>query len=158
MDPKALATLYREKTAQKAAATTDEVTRAQTRQAEFRKRADEGRAAMRDVVIPYLQEVQKTFPKGAFKLNVSVSREAETLAPLAVSFQIGDGAEHVIEATQGNVRVYTTLPPKSGLAGVPALNIRFVYSGNAEPFIAGPSDLTREKLGKLVELAIQKTD
>ncbi len=42
-------------------------------------------------------------------------------------------------------------------AEFPGLDIQFVFSGNAEPFIAVPSDLTREKLAKLVEMAIDES-
>src|SRR5439155_1181654 len=72
-------------------------------------------------------ELASEFPKGQFKFNPSVMMEAETLAPVAVSFKIGDGAEHVIEVQHGTVRIY------SKASNFPGMNIHLVYSGNAEP-------------------------
>ncbi len=59
--------------------------------------------------------------------------------------------QHIIEVLHGNVKVFRRTGP--GFADV---NIQFVYSGTAAPFIAEPSDLTREKLGDLVEMAIRE--
>jgi hypothetical protein len=161
MDPKELATLHAKKKAATAAETAKSKIAAEKQQEEFRKRVEQGRAAMRDVVIPYFKELVSAFPKGQFKFNPGVTVEAETLAPVAVAFKIGDGAEHTIEVNQGNVTISKKgpqYPAKTIRPGVrsPGMNIRFVFAGTADPFIAGPSDLTREKLSKLVEMAIKE--
>jgi hypothetical protein len=162
MDPKELAALHAKKKAATAADVAKNKIQADKQKEEFQKRVEQGRAAMRDVVIPYFKELVSAFPKGQFKFNPGATVEAETLAPVAVTFKIGDGAEHTIEVNQGNVTISKKgpeYPAKTVRRGVrsPGVNIRFVFPGTAEPFIAGPSDLTREKLSKLVEKAIKET-
>jgi hypothetical protein len=170
MDPKELAKLYEKKSAESAAKAAENKAQMDVQQAEFRKRVEQGRTALRDVVIPYFQELVSAFPKGQFKFNPSASMEAETLAPVAVSFKIGDGPEHFIEVAQGTVRIYynyNTRPQPEPQARkvakggkpvpAPGVVLQMVYSGNTEPFIATPTDLTRDKLAKLVEVAISKT-
>ena len=168
MDPQQLKRLFEEKSATKADKTAREKTRIAARAAEQQKRAEEGRVALRDVVTPYFQELLETFPTGHFSFNPAALMNAESHTPVAVSFKVGDGAEHYIEVVQGNVRIWRQGPkfpvqdakgPKAAkgrkrAAKFPGLDIQFVFSGNAEPFIALPSDLTREKLAKLVEMAI----
>ena len=155
MDPKELAKLYEKKSAVTAAEATEKKAQMDAQKAEFQKRAEQGHAALRDVVIPYFQELVSSFPKGHFKFNSAAAMDMETHVPVAVSFKIGEGAEHFIEVIHGNVRIWWmgfSYPAQPA----PGLNIAVVYSGNAEPFIAGPNDLTREKLGKLVEMAINE--
>ncbi len=118
---------------------------------EFPKRVEQGRAAMTNVVIPYFKKLVDMFPEGEFKFNPAAMKD-HTHAAVAVSFKIGNGAEHVIEVFQGNVRIYRKAP-KARLARI---DVQFTYSGDAEPFIAGPSDLTSDKLSKLVEMAINE--
>jgi hypothetical protein len=157
MDPKELAALHAKKKAATAAETAKSKIAAEKQQEEFRKRVEQGRAVMRDVVIPYFKGLVSTFPKGEFEFKTTLTDE--THAPVGVSFKIGDGVEHSIEVVQGNVTVSKKgpqYPAKIGRAGVrtPGINVRFVFAGTAAPFIAGPSDLTKEKLSKLVEMAI----
>ena len=104
-----------------------------------------------------------TFPQGQFKFNPAALIEAKTHAPVAVSFKIGNGWEHVIEIQLDRVLIYKKMPenlraarPARGARRTPILQKQFVYSGMYEPFITGPSDLTRAKLSKLVEMAIEK--
>jgi hypothetical protein len=148
-----LAKLYVKKSADTAAKAADNEAQKDAQQAEFQNRVEQGRIAMRDVVIPFFQELASTFPNGVFRFNASHTMDA-SLVPVAVSFKIGDGAEHVIEVVQGNVQIYYNAIANAIQRN--GFNIVIVYAGNAEPFIAGPSDLTREKLCKLVEKAINK--
>jgi phage terminase Nu1 subunit (DNA packaging protein) len=55
--PKELAKLYEQKKAAAAAAVTAEAAKQQAQMAELKKRVEQGRVAMRDVVIPYFQEL-----------------------------------------------------------------------------------------------------
>jgi hypothetical protein len=165
MNPNELAELFARKKAERAAKAADEKSKLDAQKEAQQKRAEQGRAALRDVVVPYFQEVAATFPAGEFKFDPAEKQDAATGASLAVAFKIGDGAKHVIEVIQGNVRVYKEGPkisPGAGKAGkgrraldIPGINTDFVFSGNAKPFIAGSSDLTREKLGELVRMAIE---
>jgi hypothetical protein len=155
----------RRKSAMTAAETAEKQAQIEARQAEIRMQEEHGRTAIRDVVIPYFHELASTFPAGAFKFAAKM--DAETQEPVAVSFKIGEGKEHVIEVQQGIVHIYEKgfeIPPRPGTPGKgkkripdsPGLTVDFVYSGRAEPFIAGPSDLTQEKLGNLIKLVIEK--
>jgi hypothetical protein len=160
MDPKELAGLFEKKNADIAAKTAQENAQLDAQKTEREKRIAEGRAALLNVVIPYFKEIEATFPKGQFSFNPAAQIDSNDLSPVGVSFKIGDGAEHHIEVTQGNVQIWqegvNPKGPKRPGAKVLGLSIRLVYPSTTEPFIAQPSDLTREKLGKLVEMAINK--
>ena len=168
MNPKELANLFARKSEKKAAETAQEAAKLEAQKAAMQKRSEEGRTALKDVVIPFFKELATTFPKGQFLFDPSAMMDLESRTPVAVSFKIGDGAKHYIEVINGNVRIWGEGPqfpaqkagrrkgPKGRKLPAPGFNIQFVYSGNAEPFIAGPSDLTREKLEKLVEMVIIK--
>jgi len=156
MDPDELAKLYERRKAERAASTAKVLAlleaNQQAVQAEREQQAQWGQTALRDVVIPYFRELEATFPNAEFKLDPAATLDAESHLPVAVAFQIGDGPKHVIEVVEGHVRIYFV--PRDDKDG-PAI-LEFVYSGDAEPFIAGPLDLTREKLGKLIEIAIEQ--
>jgi hypothetical protein len=158
MDPNQLAKLYERKSAATAAKAAERQAQKGRQRTELQKRTEQGDVALRDVVIPYFQELVSAFPKGHFTFNSAVKTDAVTHAPVAVSFKIGDGAEHFIEVIQGNVQVWRAHPGKAAKSGKRPAHFqeRKDYSPDAEPFIAGPSDLTREKLGKLVEMAIEE--
>jgi hypothetical protein len=166
MDPKELAKLYEKKSAMMAAETAEKQAQIEARQAEIRMQEEHGRTAIRDVVIPYFQELVSTFPAGALKFDPAAKMDADTQEPVAVSFKIGECKEHVIEVQQGIVHIYAKrleIPPRPGRPGkgkkritdFPGLTVTVAYSGRAEPFIAVPSDLTREKLGNLIKLVIE---
>jgi hypothetical protein len=148
MDPQELANLFEKKNAKRAARAAEEKSKSDAK-ADWQMRAEQGRVALREVVIPYFQELVETFPKGQVKFD-QARVDAATGASTAVSFKIGDSAEHVIEVIHGNVRIWR---PRSDR---PPFDMESVFSGNAEPLIAGPSDLTREKLSKLVEMVINE--
>ena len=161
MGPKELAERYAQKNADKVAEMAKLQAQEKARQDAFQRRAEQGRTAMREVVIPYFKEVQAAFPTGRFQFNPAVMVETRTKEATSVWFKIEH--EHVIEVNQGHIRIYKHRPqaalPARGARG--ARNIRgvnpvFVYASTAEPFIAEPSDLIREKLDKLVEMAIDE--
>jgi hypothetical protein len=158
MDPKELAKMHEEKNARIAAAVAEKKAQVEAQKVEDKKRVEQGRTALREVVIPYFKEIQAAFPKGDFKFNSAAKVDLETRTPVAVSFQMKHGFEHVIEVIRGNVKIYRRRPGPPQRPGVRkiAMPTEFVFAGDAEPFIAGPSDLTREKLGKLVEIAIKE--
>ena len=161
MEPHELKKRLDEKKAKSAANAAQERARLDAQVAERKAKAEEGRAALKDVVIPYFKELQKTFGKD-LTFDPSAQMDLSDMSPVAVSFKFGDGAVHVIEVSSGNVRIYWTDPatikvPAGPKRGKPPFQIvrQFVFPGTAEPFIATPADLTREKLSKLVDMAIQ---
>jgi hypothetical protein len=67
---------------------------------------------------------------------------------LGVSFKIGDGPPTTISTAFGNISV-----TRGGCSGS-SKGVNFVYQPDAEPYISNSGDLTREKIAKLVEMAI----
>ena len=159
MDPMDLKNLHDEKkaaTAEKAAAA---MIAHNQKHDDLMKRTAAGRAAMKDVLLPYLNEIAATFDKGDF--TVATPTVETDGVPACVSFRVGKGLEHCIECVAGNVRVFKVGPgssAKSGgrTAGNAAARPVFVFSSRDEPFIATVDDLTREKVGKLVQIAINE--
>jgi hypothetical protein len=72
---------------------------------------------------------------------------------LGVSFRIGQGLEYSIEVNARNVNVTTRDLRIKGQVG---LKTKFLHSGDRDLSIKGADDLTREKVGYLVKLAIDK--
>ena len=151
MEPKDLKRLYDDK---KAAAATKvaTATAANTKAHDEIDRKDiAGKTALRNVVLPYLTEVAASFGKGEFVVQPII--EPRTKVPSGVSFRIGQGLEYSIEVDAGNVNVTTRDLRIKGQVG---LKTKFLHSGDRELFIKGVDDLTREKVGYLVKLAIDK--
>jgi hypothetical protein len=144
-DPKELAKLYEKKNAESAPKAAEDKAKSEASQSDLKHRIEQGRRALRDVVIPYFTELQAAFPTDHFKFKTS-GIDVEAREPVAVSFWIGEGAECVIQVSTGTVSIFY---PNS------SANDRNVYQPNANPF-AGPHDLTRQKLGELVKRIIDK--
>jgi hypothetical protein len=150
MEPKDVAKLLDQKSAAQAEKAAGQQAQADAKQAELQKRDARGREAMRDVVIPYLREIAAATQQ--FKFNAAASRDTRSKEVLGVSFRIGNSpTETFIEVSQGNVRIYGQ-PLAQQRGGNLKVSNQFVYPGTSEPFIATVDDLTREKLGKLVEI------
>lgn len=149
MDPKELKKVFdKQKAAEDARKNESFVQQAAARD-RMQKEEAAGRAALKDVVLPYLKEIEKEFGSNEF------SAQAETMsnyAPTSVSFKIGkDDLKYGIGVKDGVVTVWRQLPSKGRIAPPPQ-----AYRGDEDPFIKTVADLTREKVGRLIQLAITK--
>jgi hypothetical protein len=153
MDPKDLKRLYDQKKAEKAAKIA-QATAASTKVADERKqRAVDAKAAINNVVLPYLTEVAASFDSGEFVFQTASVDQSDS-SPVAVWFKIGSSRQYVIDVTGGNVRVGTRNVMAKGIASV---LLEFVIPATEEPFIGKITDLTREKMGKLIQIAIAES-
>ena len=115
------------------------------------KQISDARGALINVALPYLQEVAAAFGQD-FSVNAS-GLDASNESPVIVSFRIEKGWEYGIEAVAGTLRVWKRgLKNRADAANVP----QFVFPPSAQPFIGTTADLTREKIGKLIEIAINE--
>ena len=76
-----------------------------------------------------------------------------------MSFAIGNGPRYFIEVIHGNVKIVCEGPyfAPSKIGGkAPIKYAQFIFKSTEEPFIEGPQDLSREKLGKLIQIAIDQ--
>ena len=150
MDPKDLRRLYDQKKAEKAAKTA-RLTEANTKVAgELNERTADAKAALKNVVLPYLTEVAANIDSGEFVFQTT-SVDPSDKEPVAVWFKIGSSRGYVIDVTGGNVRVGTT---NFNAKGIASMVLAFVIPANQEPFVGTIADLTREKIGKLIQVAI----
>jgi hypothetical protein len=147
MDPKELKRLYLQRKAQ-AAAQIAQVHAAQSAaEAELKQKMADGNTALKEVVLPYFEEVATAFDEGEFVIETNLDVSDRSL--VGVSFKIGGGPDYGVEAIGGNVRVWKRYP---GTKSTP--RPVYFFSAQHEPFIGSITDLTREKLEKLVQLAI----
>jgi hypothetical protein len=100
-------------------------------------------------VIPLLSELKNELGDEQFSFALQIDRQDHR--PIGVSFRIGDGAATSISTAFGNI-VVTRYGASGSFKGVP-----HVYSPDEEPFISNSGDLTRDKIAKLVEMAIDNT-
>jgi hypothetical protein len=61
-DPKELAKLYEKKNAESAPKAAEDKAKSEASQSDLKHRIEQGRRALRDVVIPYFTELQAAFP------------------------------------------------------------------------------------------------
>jgi hypothetical protein len=107
--------------------------------------------ALTSVVLPYLEEAKSFFPNGAF--DYRRDSDVNTKRLVSVSFQINgfDAVEIRDQGGQVAVRKTGALSQPEG-AGV----VKSTYpTDSSGPMIGSAEDLTREKLGKLIELVIK---
>jgi hypothetical protein len=102
--------------------------------------------ALEREVLPFLVELRDKFPDGQFTFSHQVERNDSR--PVGVSFTIGNGGPTNITTAFGNV-VVTRVGASGTSKGVP-----YVFAPDADPFISNSGDLTREKIGRLVELLL----
>lgn len=102
--------------------------------------------ALEREVLPFLAELRDRFPDGQFTFSPQVERNDSR--PVGVSFTIGNGGPTSISTAFGNV-VVTHVGTSGTSKGVP-----YVFAPDADPFIGNSGDLTREKIGRLVELLL----
>lgn len=147
MDPKELKRLHVQRKAQ-TAAQIEQVNAAQSAaQAELEQKMADGKTALKEVVLPYFEEVAAAFDEGEFVFEKRFDVADHSL--VGVSFKIGGGPEYGVEAIGGNVRIWKRYP---GTKSTP--RPIYFFSSQHEPFIGSATDLTREKLEKLVQQAI----
>jgi hypothetical protein len=144
MDPKDLRRLHDQIVADQAEAEAQ----ARAEEAEREQRVQDCKLALRNVVIPYLDEVDKALPRGTFSHRV-VGVDTDG-APMEVGFRYGAWFETRIKTVDGEVLIATFEPNAEGWADPES-----VLSPNDEPYIEGPDDLTREKIGQLIEIIMR---
>jgi hypothetical protein len=108
--------------------------------------ADHCKRQMKDVVMPFLNELKDHFPEGQFSLALQI--DLHDRQPVGVSFRIGDGPVTTIATAFGNVIVTRT-----GDSGS-SKGVNLVYPSDVEPYISNSGDLTRDKIAKLVEMTM----
>ena len=97
-----------------------------------------------------MQSSGTTIDGGEFVFQTT-SVDPSDKEPVAVWFKIGSSRGYVIDVTGGNVRVGTT---NFNAKGIASMVLAFVIPANQEPFVGTIADLTREKIGKLIQVAI----
>ena len=151
MDPKELKRLHELKKAVDARKRAELITATTAAKVKHEKQISDARGALINVALPYLQEVAAAFGQD-FSVNAS-GLDASNESPVIVSFRIEKGWEYGIEAVAGTLRVWKKgLKSRADTANVP----QFVFPASAQPFIGVAADLTREKIGKLIEIAINE--
>lgn len=103
--------------------------------------------ALTDDVIPFLSELKSHLPAEQFSFAPQIDLQDHKV--VGVSFRIGDGPMTTISTAFGNVVV-----THAGASGS-AKGVSYVYPPDAEPYISNSGDLTRDKIAKLVEMAIE---
>ena len=152
MDPNELKNIHEMKKIADSQRRAELVTATTAAKAKREKQISDVRMALTNVALPYLREVAAAFGK-EFSVNAS-GLDASDDSPVTVSFRIEKGWEYGIEAVTGTLRVWKkSLKSRADAANVP----QFVFPPTAQPFIGVTADLTREKIGKLIEIAIKES-
>jgi hypothetical protein len=105
--------------------------------------------ALEQNVLPFLSELKHHLPDEQFSFAPQI--DIRDHKPVGVSFKIGDGPPTTISTAFGNIIV-----TRGGSSGS-SKGVSFVYPPDAEPYISNSGDLTREKIARLVEMAIDNT-
>jgi hypothetical protein len=148
MEPKLLKILLDKKAADKAATEMARVAGIAALKAETVSKQLEGQQAIANVVIPYFDEILETIGPTGFKFSRIQSPDPIDILPLGVRFAVGDSVEYEISVASSKIWIKKVGSKSDGVGTA------FVYPGSEEPHIGEPHDLTREKIGKLLELVI----
>ena len=151
MDPKDLKILFDKRAADKASAEETQRASVAALKAESDFKQKEGQEAIAKVIIPYFTEIAQTIGADNFKFTVVPDGNPVSVLPLGVRFTIGTSAEYEISVASSKVWIKTVGSKSAGVSVV------YVYPSTQEPHISEPSDLTREKLGKLLALVMGET-
>jgi hypothetical protein len=146
MDAKALSKRFLAKVASARVERDRQITIAHDNNAKRCDDVEHCKRAMTDNVLPFLSELKSHFPGEQFSFAPQVDGHDHKV--VGVSFTIGDGPPTTISTAFGNVIV-----THAGASGS-SKGVNFVYAPDAEPYISNSGDLTREKIAKLVEMAI----
>jgi len=150
MDPKHLKILLDKKAADKAVTETARLASVASSKAEAVAKQLEGQQAISTLVVPYFDEILKTIGPAGFKFSQVQSPDPIDMLPLGVRFTVGDSVEYEISVASSKVWIKKVGSKSDGVGAA------FVYPGSEEPHIGEPQDLTREKIGKLLELVIEQ--
>jgi hypothetical protein len=151
VDPKSLKMLLERKVADKAAAEASRLASAAALKAETVSGQRAGQQAIATVVVPYFQEILQTMGSAGFQFSQVQSPNPVEGLPLGVRFSVGDSVEYEVSVASSKVWIKKVGSKSAGVGTV------FVYPSTEEPHISEPQDLTREKIGKLLELIIEQT-
>jgi hypothetical protein len=149
MDARELAEKFNAKVAAAAAEKVRQQTIATDHAAKRTDDVDHCKRAMERNVIPFLSELKQHLANEQFSFAPQVDMHDHK--PVGVSFKIGDGPATSISTAFGNIVV-----TRSGASGS-SKGVAFVYPPDAEPYISNSGDLTRDKIAKLIEMAIDNT-
>ena len=119
------------------------------RQEQVKNKIAEAVKAFRTTLLPYFTEVKQNAPEGWFTLDTKTSGTGSVGDVRAVTFKAAKGKTFQIEIDQyGDIRVGKLVP---GIRHV----ISIAYCGiGTIPSITSADDITKEKLGKLIEFAL----
>jgi hypothetical protein len=104
--------------------------------------------ALEREVLPFLKELQQHLGDAQFSFAPQIGLNDHR--PVGVSFKIGGGAPISITTAFGNIIV-----TRFGGSGTKK-GMSYVYSPDVEPYISNSGDLTRAKMAKLIEMAIDE--
>jgi hypothetical protein len=145
MDPRDIRRQYDEIKADKAQQQASEKSKTDQERLQRQKVNGDARTALRDVVIPYLQEVVDEFPAKEFHFRPAIGLQDKL--PVGVSFGFQAGPTYHIQATGLLVQI-------SKVSGQGASMRRTPLPPEVAPHIGTATDLTRDKVEKLVEMAV----
>jgi hypothetical protein len=155
MEPEDLKKRFDEKAARASAEAAQQKAKVLEQQAELDRKIQESHKALNEVVIPYFKEIEAVFPRGQFLFERVPKKNLRDNSSAEVSFNFRNGRfVYYIQLIQGNVTIFKEDNMQNKAVKQINAKPKFVYPPNTEPFIASPRDLTREKLGKLVQIAI----
>jgi hypothetical protein len=150
VDPKYLKMLLEKKAADKAAVEVSRLASVAALKAETVSKQREGQQAIATVVVPYFDEILQTVGPADFKFSKVQSPDPIDILPLGVRFAVGGSVEFEISIASSKVWIKKVGSKSDGVRSA------FVYPDAEEPHIGEPQDLTREKIGKLLELVIEQ--
>jgi hypothetical protein len=150
VDPKHLKMLLEKKVADKAAVEASLLASAVALKAEAVSKQREGQQAVATVVVPYFNEILQVMGSGSFQFSQVPSPDPIDMLPLGVRFVVGRSVEFEISVASSKVWIKKVGSKSEGVSTT------FVYPGTEEPHIGEPQDLTREKIGRLLELVIEQ--
>jgi hypothetical protein len=150
VDPKHLKMLFEKKVADKAATEAARLAGVAALKAATVSKQREGQQAIATVVVPYFDEILRTMGPAGFQFSQVQSPDPIDILPLGVRFAVGDSVEYEISIASSKVWIKKVGSKSDGVGTA------FVYPSTEEPHISEPQDLTREKIGKLLELVIDQ--
>ena len=113
------------------------------------------RKGLEEVALPYLREIEADFGKDHFSVETEVSADKADKGLNGVSFRIDKGASIHIQLTHSGVTTNATDPNNKTKDAL--VRPVFVGPGGGKATITGSKDITRENIGPLVRMAIEKS-
>jgi hypothetical protein len=122
--------------------------------AEIRERETACKAALANVALPFLREVEISWTKSPFVVLSPVIEDDD--APVCVSFVAGTGFEYGIETTSGNVRAWKRTIDDFSQNRTRVVGPKHYFMADEEPRIGCVADITHQKIARLIRLAIHE--